>query len=147
MIDLSALSGKNVAVVCVGNPLCSDDGFGPAVAARLQGKAVFDAGSVPENVLPQVARGEPDIVLFVDAGEFGAGPGTLRLVSPEELAQGSYGTHSASLDVAAEYLRQACRAQSMLLVAQPKSLALGGVMSVEMIRAVAEAAGLLREVV
>ena len=153
--ELAGLSGKKLAVVCVGNTLRGDDGFGPAVAERLQASAVrlhspqavkspiFDAGSVPENVLPKVAKLKPEVVLFVDAAEFGAEPGTLRLVSPDELAQGDFSTHAAPLGVAAEYLHEACGAKSMLLVAQPKQIKLGSAMSDEMTKAVEEAAELL----
>jgi len=144
---LAELSGKKLAIVCVGNPMRGDDGFGPAVAARVEGKGVFDAGPVPENVLPKVAALRPEVVLFVDAADFGGGPGTLRLVSAEELAQGDFSTHSAPLSVAAEYLRQACEAKSLLLAAQAKRTELGSVMSVEMVRAVQEAARLLTAIV
>lgn len=146
MDALAELSGKRLAVICVGNALRGDDGFGPAVATRLESDAVFDAGPVPENVLPKVAELEPEVVVFVDAAEFGAAPGTLRLVSPEELAHGDFSTHSAPLSVAAEYLRQACGATCVLLGAQPKNTRLGSVMSVEMIKAATEAARLLQEV-
>lgn len=141
--QLLELSGKRLAVVCVGNSLRGDDGFGPAVAARVESDSVFDAGSVPENVLPKVERLRPEVVLFVDAADFGAEPGALRLLSPEELAQGDFSTHSAPLSVATEYLRQSCGATSMLLAAQAKKTDLGAVMSVEMIRVVGEAVRLL----
>jgi len=141
---LRELSGGRVAAVCVGNSMRGDDGFGPAVAARAESDWVFDAGSVPENVLPKVERLRPEVVLFVDAADFGAEPGALRLLSPEELAQGDFSTHSAPLSVATEYLRQACGAKSMLLAAQAKETELGTAMSVEMMGAVGEAVGLLR---
>ncbi len=144
---LAELSGKKLAIICVGNPMRGDDGFGPAVAARLEGGRVFDAGAVPENVLPKVAALEPEVVLFVDAADFGAAPGTLRLVSAEELAQGDFSTHSAPLSVAAEYLRQACGAKSLLLAAQAKRTELGSVMSIEMVKALQEAAQLLAGIV
>lgn len=146
MDALAKLSGKRLAVICVGNALRGDDGFGPAVATLLESDVVFDAGSVPENVLPKVAGLGPEVVVFVDAAEFGAAPGTLRLVSPEELAHCDFSTHSAPLSVATEYLRQACGAKSVLLAAQPKNTRLGSVMSVEMIKAATEAARLLQEI-
>jgi len=142
---LAELAGKKIAVLCVGNPLRGDDGFGPAVAARLEGPLVFDAQSVPENLLPTVARLGPDVVVFVDAADFGAPPGTLRLLLPEDLGGGTFSTHSASLSVAIAYLRADCGARSVLLAVQAKQTAFGSLMSVEVARAAEEAARLLRE--
>ena len=143
---LAELSGKTLAVICVGNPMRGDDGFGPAVAARLSSGSVFDAGSVPENVLPKVARLGPEVVVFVDAAAFGAEPGTMRLIAEAELAQGDFSTHAAPLSMSMDYLRQACGARSVLLAAQPKRTELGSVMSVELARAAETAARLLQDI-
>ncbi len=145
---LAELAGRRIAVICVGNPLRGDDGFGQAVATLLQdgpaSNKIFDAGSVPEDVLPKAARLQPEVVLFVDAADFGAAPGALRLVSPEELAQGDFSTHSAPLSTSAEYLRQSCGAKSMLLAAQARNTKFGSVMSIEIIKAAEQAAKLIR---
>jgi hydrogenase 3 maturation protease len=145
--QFAALSGKRVAVVCVGNPLRGDDGFGQAVAARLESDKVFDADAVPENVLPKVERLKPELVLFVDAADFGAEPGALRLVSPDELAQGDFSTHAAPLSVATDYLKMSCGARSMLLAVQARTTEFGSVMSVEVVKAVDRAVALIRQVV
>ncbi len=133
-------------IICVGNPMRGDDGFGPAVAARLEGDRVFDGGAVPEDVLPKVEALRPASVIFVDAADFGGTPGELRLVLPEELAAGNLSTHTASLSLSAEYLARSCGARSALLAAQPGTTRFGSVMTVPMVRAVERAAELLRRV-
>ncbi len=143
---LRSFVGSRPAVICVGNILRGDDGFGPAVAARLDGDRVFDAGAVPENALPKVEALAPEAVIFVDAAEFGGAPGELRFILPEELAAGDFSTHAAPLALSADYLGRACGARSALLAAQPGTTKLGSVMSVPVARAVERAAALLRRV-
>jgi coenzyme F420 hydrogenase subunit delta len=66
---------KPVVVLCSGNPLRGDDGFGPAVAARLNAShvppwaAVIDAGTGIRGLLFDMVTSErrPDRVLIVDA--------------------------------------------------------------------------------
>jgi len=144
--ELAKLAGTKLVVVCAGNPLRGDDGFGPAVAARIPGERVFDAGPVPEDVLPTVARLAPEVVLFVDAADFGSPPGTLRLFGAEELAASDVSTHAASLATSAEFVKQSCGARTMLLAAQARKTGLGAAMSVEVVKAVLEAARLLKTI-
>jgi hydrogenase 3 maturation protease len=113
------------------------------VAARLEAEAVINAGPTPENVLGKVVERAPDVVLFVDAADFGGRPGELRVLSADDLAASDISTHSAPLSVSAEYLRQACGAESILLAAQPRDTRLGAVMSAEVIGAVETAAALI----
>jgi len=66
---------KEAVVLCCGNPLRGDDGFGPAVAARLNAEtvpgwaAVIDAGTGVRGLLLDIAVSEhrPDLVVIVDA--------------------------------------------------------------------------------
>jgi len=66
---------KSVVVLCCGNPLRGDDGFGPAVAARLNAgdvpewAVVIDAGTGVRGLLFDILTSErrPDRVIVVDA--------------------------------------------------------------------------------
>ena len=68
-----ALHGR-VAVLCVGNSLRGDDGAGPALARRLHVGdpwRVFDAGVAPENWIGPICKFRPDVVMVIDAIDFG----------------------------------------------------------------------------
>jgi hydrogenase maturation protease len=78
---------SRLLVACVGNVLRGDDGFGPAVAARLD-------GSLPEGVelvetgiggiaLVQELLAGCDGLVLVDAIDQDAAPGTLFRIEPE----------------------------------------------------------------
>ena len=71
------LRGKTV-IVGIGNSLRGDDGFGPALVQRLQGRVrpvCIDAGVAPENYLGRIVKEQPDTVLLVDAAHLGLEPG------------------------------------------------------------------------
>jgi len=74
---------KDVVVLCCGNVLYGDDGFGPAVAARLNAgpipdwAAVIDAGTGVRELLFDMVLSErrPRLVVVVDAVDLGREPG------------------------------------------------------------------------
>jgi len=148
----SALAGRRVAVLAVGNPLRADDGFGPAAAARLAGlplppaATVIDAGGAPENFTGLVRRHRPEVVLVLDAADFGGRPGELRTLDPGELSGGSPSTHAAGLGLLFEYLRGECGAEGLVLAVQAGSAEFGRPMSPEVAEAVERAALLLAAV-
>jgi hydrogenase maturation protease len=76
-------------VVCFGNPLHGDDGFGPAVCARLAAAPlpadvrVFEAGTRGLDALALLTGCREAILVDAQAGRR---PGRLRLFAPEALA-------------------------------------------------------------
>ena len=141
---LAAAVERPVVVLCVGNATRGDDGFGPAVAARLGERPdVIDAGTAPENELPRAARMRPRTIVLVDAVHFAGRDGEVRVIAATDLRFDDFSTHAASLALCAQFLREACGARTVLLAAQPVATGLGDTMSSAMRVAVAEAAALL----
>jgi len=142
---LSDVLQSPVVVLCVGNRMRGDDGFGPAVAALLSDLPnVIDAGTTPENELPRIARMAPTTVIVVDAVHFDGAPGELRVIAPENLRFDDVSTHAGSLELCAEFLRESCGARTVLLAAQPVSLDLTAGLSDPISVAVDEAVAVLR---
>jgi len=76
-----------VAIVGVGDPAHGDDGAGPLVVARLQGRTdalLVDAGDAPVEVIDDIKAWSPDVVLVVDASRSGAPPGSVVVVEAED---------------------------------------------------------------
>ena len=143
---LRGVEPQRVAVLCVGNPLCGDDAFGSAVRDAVTdalGERVFDGGQAPENELPRIARLSPQVVLLVDAVDFGTTPGTLRIIEPADLRQDGFDTHTASLGILSSFLGQECGARVIVLAAQPKQVGFGEQMSREVLEASRTAAEVL----
>jgi len=126
------VSGRNVAILGVGNPLRGDDGAGPALIERLQGKVralLIDAGDVPENYLGPIEAFQPQTVLIVDAALLGAAPGDIALVEKEGLANTTLSTHNASLALFSRVIQATTDADILLLAIQPETTAFGSAIS------------------
>ena len=84
----AAIETRGVLVACVGNVLRGDDGFGPAVAARLEQadlpgpSTVLETGIGGIALIQELMLGYDGLVL-VDAVDRGAEPGTVFVLSPE----------------------------------------------------------------
>ena len=94
-------------LVGIGNRLRGDDGAGPALCDRLVGRfggEAIDAGVAPENHLERVATSPAELVLVVDAADFGGAPGEVRILSPDEMVSGGVSTHACSPGLLVDYL-------------------------------------------
>ena len=106
----------------VGQRLLGDDGVGPEIAARLDGRSRYqcvDAGPAPENFLGDVARRRPAAILLVDAVHFHARAGAVRLFRPEELRSTDAGTHGISPRWLLHLLADSTGAEAWMLGIQP----------------------------
>ena len=78
---------SRLLVACVGNVLRGDDGFGPAVATRLEDRLPEGAELVETGIggiaLVQELLAGCDGLILVDAVEQEAAPGTLFRIKPE----------------------------------------------------------------
>ena len=123
--------GKTV-IVGIGNPLRGDDGFGPALIARLHGKVnaiCIDAGNAPENYLGRIVREAPDTIVLLDVAHLGLDPGQYRLLPPEEILQHGLTTHDLSSRMLIEFLQTETSATIMMIAVQPQQLGLGEALS------------------
>ena len=78
---------RRILVAGVGNVLRRDDGFGPAVVARLdglpEGTRVVETGIGGVALLQELLFEPLDGLVVVDAVDRGAAPGTLFVLDPE----------------------------------------------------------------
>jgi hydrogenase maturation protease len=139
------MTGK-VVVVGVGDVRRGDDGVGPLVA-RLLAEAgienVIDAGTSPELETWRMREAAPDVVLFVDAVDFGGAPGDAAVLQPSDLRAEGFDTHRAPLRLTMEYLEAELGAKCRLLAVQPADVRQGAAMCAD----VAESARRLAELI
>lgn len=127
------LQGK-VVIAGVGNSLRGDDGLGPYLIQQLRRKVpapLFDCGSAPENFLGPIRRQHPDTILVLDAADFSADPGEVRVFDSNTWRGGGLSTHNFSLDLFADLLVESTSARVYLLAVQPKQIGFGQAMSTE----------------
>lgn len=142
---LANLLEGRVCILGIGNRDRRDDAVGSLLAERLAGRSAalaIDAGAVPENHLERVLRSRPDTILIVDAANFGAGAGELRLIDPDCIAPSGLSTHALSLNMTVTFFRLRTRARLLLLAIQPADVSWGTELSEQMPQALdrAEAA-------
>jgi len=130
----SHLKGK-VVILGIGNSLRSDDGAGSILASRIKGRVsfvVFDAQISPENYLDKIIKEKPDTILIIDAVDFQGKPGEFRLLETEEIRTANlFSTHNASINLAINYLQTYITVDIIILIIQPKTIALGEGLSPE----------------
>ena len=147
---VSRLRGRT-CVVGVGNTDLGDDGVGVRLVEGLgtNGRAdVLNAGTTPEAHMGRLLAGEYDDVLFVDAVEFDAEPGSVALLGGSEVQARfpQVSTHKISLGALAAMIERGTRARVWLLGVRPRTLRQGGGLSEPVERARVILAGLLSDV-
>lgn len=116
-----------VCLMGLGNTDYSDDGFGVRLAEALAAAGVPDviiAGTTPDRYLGRVADGGFDVVIFLDAVEFGGAPGSAVFLDSAEMAARfpQISTHKISLGTLAKWVESSSPTRAHLLGVQPQSL-------------------------
>lgn len=97
--QLNKLCGSSTVIVGIGNTLKGDDGVGPMVCEQLAGRVsaeVINAGTVPENYIRKIIKKAPQYLLVIDAIDFGASAGAIKIFKPEKLNSHIISTHALS---------------------------------------------------
>lgn len=122
-----------MAVLGIGNILRSDDGIGSILASRIKDKVpyrVYDAGTSPENYLGKIIKERPDKIIIIDAVDFGGKPGEFRFVKADDIKTVNlFFTHNTSISLIINYLQINLKADIIILIIQPKSIAFGDKLS------------------
>jgi hydrogenase maturation protease len=119
------LAGR-VCFLALGNEDYGDDGLGVGLGKRLLAIGMQDvtlAGTTPERYLGGLMRERFEHVLFLDAVEFGAAPGSVVLLDASAISARfpQISTHKISLAVLSQWA-QDNGAKAWLLGVQPESL-------------------------
>lgn len=141
------LKGK-VVIVGIGNTLRGDDGCGPALIERLQGKinaVCIDAGTAPENYTGKIIKEKPETILIVDAVHLGLTPGKYDILKGRDILKSGFTTHDMSPNMFIDYLSKETGAQVYMLGVQPKAVSFGDNMSRNMEEALKEIEKLIKE--
>ncbi len=130
---------SKVVILGIGNTLKGDDAAGSLVCERLSGNVratVIDAGTTPENYIGPVLEAAPDVLLIVDAVDFGGPPGQIRVCRPDEIQGFAFSTHALSLHLSIDLIRRERMLEVCFIGAQPSRTKLGDCLSPAMREAV-----------
>ena len=148
--QLNNLRGSKTLIVGIGNTLKGDDGAGPAVCQLLgEGKIsaeLIDAGSVPENYIQPIIKKAPQNLLIIDAIDFGAQGGTIRIFKPEQLDSLVISTQTLSPHLFVDMIAQAIEVEVYFIGIQPVQVRLGEPICPEVNRAIKHLVEVLSEI-
>jgi hydrogenase maturation protease len=102
---------------------------------RLGGKTLpprvraVDKGPAPENSTGLIRREEPDLVVLVDAADFGRRPGAVALIEHGRFESSLPSTHSLPVSAVIRYLEETTAAAVVVLLIQAGSVQLDGPMT------------------
>jgi hydrogenase maturation protease len=123
---LSSLGGR-VCFMGLGSVDGGDDGFGVRLAEALARAGVPDVligATAPETLAGRCAVNGFDHLVFLDAADFGAAPGSVVFLNSREMAARfpQISTHRISLGLLARCVESSGATRAWLLGAQPESL-------------------------
>jgi hydrogenase 3 maturation protease len=127
--QLNHLRGSRTVILGIGNPLKGDDGVGPFVCQQLKhskiSAEIIDAGTVPENYIQVIVKKAPDVLLVIDAIDFGAEAGAIEIFKPERLNSFAISTHTLSPHLFVDMLSQQIKVEVYFIGIQPAQTHLG----------------------
>ncbi|UCC99350.1 MAG: hydrogenase 3 maturation endopeptidase HyCI [Phycisphaerales bacterium] len=131
--QLDELRGSHTLILGIGNTLKGDDGAGPLVCAELKRLNVsadfIDVGTVPENYIQTIIKKGSRNLLIVDAMDFGAAPGTIKILDPGQLSAHAFSTHTLSPRLFVEMIRRQLKADVYFVGIQPAQTQFGQTVS------------------
>ena len=139
---------KRIVIWCVGNPLMSDDGAGPALYSLLQGTLPphiegVNCETTPENWISPLKKNPPSLLIIADGADMNLPYGALRRMTLPDRENLSFGTHGIPLSL---LLAPLSGSFAVLAAAvQPKIRGVGTALSPEVEEGVSRLARILRE--
>ena len=125
-----------VAVIGIGNIMRGDDGCGPKLIENLKNRNIkanlFDCGTVPENYIFPILSTSCDTIILVDAADFRAKAGSIKVLALNEISGSGISTHDSSIRLFTDLLATGRDNLSIFAVSiQPKKIAFGEPLSDE----------------
>ena len=148
--QLNDLRDSATIILSIGNILKGDDGAGPLVCEQLTAAKIsaglIDAGTVPENYIQRIIKKAPRTLLVIDAIDFGAEAGTIKVFEPQQLNSHVISTHTLSPRLFVDIIRRSIQIDVYFVGIQPAQTQLGQSVSAAVSRAIEQLSGVLTEV-
>ena len=145
--QLNQLKGSKTIIVGIGNTLRADDGAGSLVCERLANAnisaEVIDAATVPENYIQKIIKKSPENLLIIDAIDFAAEPGMVKLFKSCQLNSMVISTHMLSPRIFVDMIQKSIKVNVYIIGIQPARIETGGPVSEQITQAVTKVSEIL----
>ncbi|HTY12980.1 MAG TPA: hydrogenase maturation peptidase HycI [Candidatus Omnitrophota bacterium] len=133
----------------MGSDLRGDDAAGMLLAQKIEEACpyvkVIYGGTAPENFTGEIKKAKPDLLVIADSAEMNEPPGTVRLITPEEVGGYTFSTHALPLKVMIDFIRHDITCEVEIIAIQPATLKFGDPVSPAVADAVDELAEEIRD--
>ena len=106
---------------------------------------MIDAGTVPENYIGPIIEKRPEVLVVIDAIDFGGTAGEIEIFKPEELSSAAFSTHTLSPRLFVDVICKSIAVEVWFVGIGPGRTALGEGLSGQVEEAVGVVAGMLKE--
>lgn len=119
---LPLLHSQKLTIVGVGNVLQGDDGIGVYITHEIgeisKNVTAIVAATTPENVLSPTIQSNPDLVLIIDAADFGRQIGSIAVFDPSTVEDEAYlgGSHALPLSMFSSALKNELPEVKILII-------------------------------
>jgi hydrogenase 3 maturation protease len=134
-LDLIDFDPHKITFVAIGNKMRGDDGISFYFMEKLTNNPLFkesnfiDVGTNPENYLNKILNGNPELVIFIDAADFGGLPGEIRWLDNHQVNSIDISTHAFSIKLVEEFLSAENKILFKYVGIQPLSIKFEGTIS------------------
>ncbi|RJP66226.1 MAG: hydrogenase maturation protease [Ignavibacteriales bacterium] len=139
---LTKYTNKELVFIGLGNEYKGDDAAGLMLLDQLKLSLLFSdanfikAGTNPENYLEKILELNIKAIIFIDTILVGETPGTIKILSSEEVDSLSISTHTFSIKMIENYLKQHQPFEFFYLGIQPHSMKFFDNISDEVLQAI-----------
>jgi hydrogenase maturation protease HycI len=148
--QLNKLRDSSAVILGIGNILKGDDSAGPLVCRQLEAAKIsaglIDAGTVPENYIQRIIKKAPQALIVIDAIDFGAEAGTIKIFEPEQLNSLVVSTHTLSPRLFVDVIRRSVQLDVYFIGIQPAQTQLGQPASAAVNQAIEKLSAVLAEI-
>lgn len=135
---------RKIAVLGIGSELRGDDAAGVLAARQIRGIfckdnsniEIITGGAAPENFTGHIKRFKPSHIIIIDAAQLNKEPGSVAVLSSEDISGFSFSTHRMPTSMLVNYINEAIKCKVVIIGIQPKSIEWGEVISSEVKNAV-----------
>ena len=107
---------------------------------------LIDAGTVPENYIQPIIKKTPHNLLVIDATDFGASPGTIRIFKSQQLSSHAISTHKLSPSLFVDIVCRSIEVDVYFIGIQPAQTQLGQSVSGPVSKAIQQLANVLTQI-